>query len=132
MVTVVVEATAAVAMLKLGEAVAPAATVTEAGTEAIAGFELERLKTNPPAGAGLAKVTLFGVGVLPPFTVAAARLKETPNGLTVRMAVAVDPFTLAVMVTGVLAATAVVATVKLDEAVAPAATATVAGTDATA
>jgi len=41
-VTVVLVATAPVPMLKLEETVAPAATVTDAGTVAIAGFEVER------------------------------------------------------------------------------------------
>src|SRR5450432_2078845 len=59
-VTVVFEPTAAVSILKLGEAVAPAATVADAGTDAIAGLEAERLNTRPPAGAGLARVTLLG------------------------------------------------------------------------
>lgn len=50
---------------------------------------------------------------------------------TVMVAVAVDPFTLAVIVTGVLEDTAVVAMVKPEEVVAPAATCTDAGTAAT-
>ena len=64
--TVVEEATAAVLMVKLLETVAPADTVTDAGTEANAGFELDRLKTSPPAGAGLVRIKLFGNRELPP------------------------------------------------------------------
>lgn len=57
---------------------------------------------------------------------------ETASGVTVRMAVAAAPFTVAVIVTGVLEDRAVVVTVKPDDTVAPAATATDTGADATA
>jgi len=131
-VTVVEEPTAPVEMIKPDETVAPAATVTDAGTEASAGLAVDRLKTSPPAGAGLARIKLFGDRELPPYTAAAARLIETAMGFTVRMVVTNDPFTLAVIVTGVLEDTAEVATLKADESVAPAATVTVGGTDAAA
>src|SRR5579862_1115941 len=130
--TVVLEPTAAVLMVKAGEAVAPAATVTEAGIETSAGLEGDRLKTNPPAGAGLASVRVFEVSGSPPATEVAGRVNATAMGLTVRMAVAGDPFTVAVMVTGVPVETAEVVMVNADETMAPAPTVTEAGTDATA
>ncbi len=66
MVTVVAEAIGVVVMLKGADVVAPAATVTEDGTEPMAGFDELRLNTNPPAGAGVTKVKVLGVTLVPP------------------------------------------------------------------
>ena len=131
-VTVVWEATTAELIAKLEETVAPAATLTDAGTEARLGFDEDRLKTSPPAGAGRASVNVFEDSTTPPNTDGAARVKATAIGFTVRTTVALAPFTLAIRVTGVLPDTPVVVIVKADETVAPAATGTEAGTDATA
>ncbi len=116
--------------MKLGVAVAPAATVTVAGTDASAGLELTRLNSRPPTGAGLASVILFEVTRAPPVTEVEDRMTEAPIGFTVKIAVAVYPFMLADTVTGVLDDTAAVVMVKLEETAAPGATLTAPGTDA--
>ena len=52
MVTGVEEETLVVLMVNFGETLVPAATVTLAGTEAIAGLELDKEMTAPCVGAG--------------------------------------------------------------------------------
>jgi len=59
MVTWVAVATREVVMVKYGEVLAPAATVTLAGTEATAGFELLSATTTPPGPADPVRVTLL-------------------------------------------------------------------------
>ena len=56
MVTVVLAVTAVVVIVKLGETVAPAATVTEDGS-VVLGSLLARLTTAPAAGAGPFRLT---------------------------------------------------------------------------
>jgi hypothetical protein len=114
--------------------VAPAATVTLAGTPAAA-LELESETSSPPVGAALVKLTV-PCEVDPPVTLAGARLKELRlagggAGVTVTVAVRVTPFQAAVSVTAVEAVTAAVVTGKVV-LVAPAAIVTLAGTEATA
>src|SRR5437870_4016674 len=89
--------------------VAPAATVTLAGSEATAAFELERLTRSPPLGAALVKVTV-PVAEPPPVTVEglkliALRLAGGGTGLTVSVVVRVTPPPMPVIVTGVELAT---------------------------
>jgi hypothetical protein len=67
MVTGVVAVTAAVLMVNAGDAVAPAATVTEAGTVAAA-LLLVSVTTAPPAGAGPLSVIVLVLRVPPPTT----------------------------------------------------------------
>ena len=82
-------ATAPVPRLKLA-LVAPAATVTLAGTVA-AGLLLESGTCAPPAGAGPFSVTVPAEG-LPPVTLAGLRAsEETIGGITVTEAVCVPP-----------------------------------------
>jgi len=50
--TEVCDATTAELIVKLGETVAPSATVTEGGGDPMVGLDEERLKTKPPGGAG--------------------------------------------------------------------------------
>jgi hypothetical protein len=89
MVTSVDAATAPVPRLKLA-LVAPAATVTLAGTVA-AGSLLESGTCAPPAGAGPFSVTV-PVEEPPPVTLAGLRLsEETLGGTTVSVAVRVPP-----------------------------------------
>jgi hypothetical protein len=72
---------------------------------------------------------LFDVVETPPTTDAGDRMTESSaTGLTVRMAVLRTPLYVAEIVTGVVAETADVVIVKTGDAVAPAATATEAGT----
>lgn len=106
--------------------VAPAATVTVAGTVAAALFDA-RLTVKPPVGAAPVRVTV-PVDVAPPRTdVGLSETAETPAGVTVRFALAVPPLAAAEIEAVVLAPTAVVETVNVA-VVAPAATVTVAGT----
>jgi hypothetical protein len=114
--------------------VAPAATVTLAGTVAAA-LLLESVTPNPPAGAADVNVTVPCADV-PPVTLVG--LTETADseaggggGVTVSVAVFVAPPYPPVIVTGVDALTAVVVTLNVA-LVAPAATVTLAGTVATA
>ena len=105
--------------------VAPAATVTLAGTVA-APLLLDSATMDPPVGATPFKVTVPVEG-FPLTTLVGLNVKfESEGGLIVRVPVAVPPFALAVTVTGVEAATGVVVTVKVA-VVAPAATVTLAG-----
>ena len=113
--------------------VAPAATVTLAGTVAAEVLLLESVTTAPPAGAAALKVTV-PVDELPPVTLAGFTLKlasdTTAAGFTVSVALCV-PLYVPVIVTGVDVLTATVVTVNVA-VVAPAATVTLAGTVATA
>jgi hypothetical protein len=63
----VLAVTAEVVMVKAGETVAPAGTVTEAGTTAAA-LLLVSVTTAPPTGAGPVSVTVLAVVGLPPIT----------------------------------------------------------------
>jgi len=115
--------------------VAPAGTVTLAGTEAAAVLLLESDTTAPPLGAALVKVAV-PVAEPPPVTVdglrvIALRLAGGGTGLTVSVAVRVVAPCAPVIVTAVDVATELVVTAKLA-LVAPAATVTLAGTAATA
>jgi hypothetical protein len=85
-VTSVAEATGSVVAVNVA-VVAPAATVTDAGTWAAAGsFEL-RLTTAPPAGAGPSRVTV-PVEEPPPTTeVRDSPTEVRPAGATVKVAV---------------------------------------------
>jgi len=132
-VTGVLAATAVVVMVNAGDTVAPPATVTEAGTVAAAGLLLVSVTTAPPAGAGPFSVTVFAVIGVPPKTDAADKVTAAGlGGCTVKVPVAVTPLYVAEIVTGVLAATAVVVMVNAGDTVAPPATVTEAGTAAAA
>lgn len=122
---VVSAATGVVAMLKLA-LVAPAATVTVAGTVAFGLLEA-RLITVPPAGAAFAILTV-PVEPTPPTTgdVFTVRVTEFA-AVIVSTAVFDTPFAVAVTVDWVLVVTATVVTAKVA-LVAPAGTVTVAGT----
>jgi hypothetical protein len=74
-ITVVVAVTADVVMVKFGEEVAPAATVTVAGTPT-PGLLLVKFTTAPEAGAGPPSVTLFSVAETPPTTEVGDRATE--------------------------------------------------------
>jgi len=108
----VVEETAEVVIVNAADAVAPAATVTEAGTPT-PGSLLLKLTLTPPAGAGPVKFTLFNVVEPPPPIVAGESATESnASGFTVRIAVLPTPFKVAVIVIGVAAETAEVVIVK--------------------
>src|SRR5690349_11003599 len=98
--------TADVVIVNAGDAVAPAATVTEAGAPT-PGSLLVRVTLIPPAGAGPVKFTLFNVVDTPPTTVVGDNATESnATGLTVRMAVLVTPLYVAEIVIGAEAETA--------------------------
>jgi len=108
---------------------APAATVTLAGTVAV-DVLLERETVAPPAGAGPLSVTVPVEGDPPVTLVGFSVSKERVGracGSTVSEAVLVTPAYDAEMVTGVDAVTALVLTVNVA-LLAPAATVTLAGT----
>jgi hypothetical protein len=87
-VTDVLEATGLVAAVKVA-VVAPAGTVTDAGTWAAAVLPEVKPTTAPPVGAGLSRVTV-PVDDTPPSTVAGLTLTPLSAGtgaLTVRLAV---------------------------------------------
>jgi hypothetical protein len=107
--------------------VAPAATITLAGTVAAAVLLLDKLTTTPPAGAAPVSLTV-AVDVFPPVTVVGfSVIVESAAGLTVRAAVFVtSPYT-AEMVDVLAAITALLVTANVA-VVAPAATVTFAGT----
>jgi len=87
-------------MVKTGDVVAPAATVTEAGTPT-PGSLLVKFTIIPPAGAGAFKVTLFAVAGTPPTTDAGDSVTETSaTGVTVRVAPLLTPLKAAEIVTG--------------------------------
>jgi hypothetical protein len=130
MLTVALAATGVVVTVNVA-LVAPAATVTFAGTCAAAVLLLVSVTTAPPVGAAPFKVTV-PVEEVPPVTLVG--LSETLEGsgaLTVRFADFVAPLNSPEMVDVVLAATGVVVTVNVA-LVAPAATVTLAGTVAAA
>src|SRR6266480_6303575 len=109
---------------------APAATITLAGTVATALLPLERETGAPPAGAGPLSVTVPVEGD-PPVTLVGFSVSEErvgrACGSTVSEAVLVTPAYDAEMVTGVDAVTALVLTVNVA-LLAPAAIVTLAGT----
>jgi hypothetical protein len=126
-VAVVSDATAVVATVKV-PVVAPAATVTLAGTVADA-LLLDRVTTAPPVGAAALKVTV-PVELAPPTRLAGASATDvtvTAGGLIVSEAVWLEALYVAVMTALVTDATAVVVTVNVP-VVEPAATVTLAGT----
>ena len=85
---VVFDATGLVVAAKVA-VVAPAATVTEAGTWAAAVFELLNVTTAPPTGAGLSRVTV-PVDDTPPSTEAGltlTALSAATGAVTVNVAV---------------------------------------------
>ena len=88
-VTAVVEATVLVVAVKVA-LVAPAATVTDAGTWAAAVFELVRATTAPPAGAGPLRATV-PVEAAPPTTEAGLTLTPLRAVAAVTVKVAVRP-----------------------------------------
>jgi hypothetical protein len=115
--------TAAVVMVNVAVEL-PAATVTEGLT--VAGAELDRETTMPPAGAAPLKVTV-PVEDVPPVTLAGftdTLDKVTAGGVMVSVAVSVTPLYLAVIVAVVDAVTAVVVMVNVAVEL-PAATVTV-------
>jgi hypothetical protein len=111
--------------------VAPAATVTFAGTVATAVLLLVSVTDAPPVGAGPFNVTV-PVEEVPPFTVDGLSVTLVGIGaLTARFADFVVPLNTAEMLTVALAATGLVVIVNVA-LVAPAATVTFAGTCAAA
>ena len=132
-VTLVCVATAVVVIVKEGETVVPAATVTDGGTLATVGSLLDSVTTAPADGASPFNVTVLPVVDLPPTTVFGDSVTAVSTaGLTERVAVFWLAPSLAVMVTLVTAATAVVVMVNCGDTVAPPATVTEGGTAATA
>ena len=114
--------------------VAPAATITLAGTAAAA-LLLESATPNPPAGAAAVNVT-FPCAETPPVTLvgltdSAESDAAAGGGVTVSVVVFVAPPYAPVIVTGVEVPTALVVIVNVA-LVAPAATVTLGGTAATA
>lgn len=115
-------------MVNMGETNAPAAIVTEAGTVTI-GLLLASVTSNPPVGAGPLSVTVFRVvDVLPKSNAGDSLTAEGPGGRTVRVAAVVVPLYAADILTGVLAATAVVVMENVGDTDVPAAIVTEAGT----
>ena len=106
--------------------VAPAGTVTLAGTVAAEVMLLDKVTTAPPEGAAAVRVTVPVEGV-PPVTVVGFKVTDkTAGGLTVSVAPAV-PLNVAEIEGEAVAPTGNEVTVKVAE-VAPAATVTLAGT----
>src|SRR5437660_391741 len=102
MVTTTGTATAMVATENIGEVLVPAGTVTEIGTEAALGFELESVTSAPAGGAGAFKLTCPDMAPVPPSNCVGDRLSEpTITGFTVTVAVAMDLSYRAVITTGV-------------------------------
>lgn len=132
-VEVVAVPTEVVAMVNVAE-VAPAGTVTLAGTDAAA-LLLESATETPPAGAAELSVTV-PFELVPPLTLVGLRVRDaTPGpdacGLTVSVAERVTPPPVTEIVTSVCVVTACVKMLK-PPAVEPAGIVTLFGTDATA
>jgi hypothetical protein len=124
--------TVRVVIVKVAD-VAPAAKVTLAGTVPIVVDEDESVTTAPPVGAALVNTTV-PVTVLPPVTAVTTVVrvdKAAAGGVTVMVAVPVDPFVVAVIVALVFAFTVPAVIVNVAVRV-PAATVTDTGTLATA
>src|SRR6185369_9745960 len=124
MVTFVAAATWLVVSGKVA-VVAPAATVTVAGTPAEALLLVSAI-TAPPAGAAAVSVTV-PVLPAPPTTVAGFSVTEANGEFTVRTPVVEAPLYVAVMTTVVVVVTALLVTTNVA-VVAPAVTVTEAGT----
>src|SRR3954454_6790968 len=127
MVAPVAVATACVEIAKLA-LVAPAATVTEAGTPTTA-LLLRSATAAPPAGAAELSVTV-PVLLEPPTTDAGTTVSPVRGGFTTRVTTLDPPLLVAVMFGDVTEMTGVVVTAN-DAVVAPAPTVTEAGTAAT-
>src|SRR5260370_30963150 len=113
-------ATTDVVIVKFGEEVAPAATVTLAGAPT-PGSPLDRFTTKPPAGAGPLSVTLFPVVETPPVAIVGdSVIDSSATGVTVRAAVFVSPLNHAEMVTVLWTATTAVGIGKFGEGGPPA------------
>jgi hypothetical protein len=124
----VFDATALVVIVNEGDIVAPAGTVTEAGTVAL-GLLLESVTKAPPAGADPFILTVFPAVEPPPTTDVGAKVTpETRSGVTLRVAVLVTPLYDAEIVTVVVVETAVVV-MRNVTLFAPAGTVTEAGTE---
>ena len=91
MVTVTGAPTAVVVTVKFGEVV-PVATVTDAGTAAIAGLSLMSVTTAPAAAAAAVSVTRFPVVESPPFTDVGERVSaDSASGFTTSVSVFETP-----------------------------------------
>ena len=91
--TVVDAATAPVVTMKLAP-LAPAGTVTLAGTAATLGLLLESETTAPPVGAGPLRVTVPVEDCVPPITLVGLSVSDervTPGGVTVSEAAVLVP-----------------------------------------
>ena len=131
-VKVVAAVTVLVVIVKVAD-VAPAATVTLAGTVPVVVGDEARTITAPPVGAARVRVTV-PVTAKPPVTAETLVVITdiaAGGGVTVTVAVPVDPLVVAVMVADVLAVTEPAAIVNVAVFV-PAATVTETGTLATA
>jgi len=83
--------TADVVIVKYGDRVAPAGTITEAGATAL-GFRLARVTVTPPGGAGPFNVTRFAVVDTPPTTAVGDNVTESnATGFTVSLALFIPP-----------------------------------------
>src|SRR5437773_11176978 len=121
MVTAVLTATAVVVIVNVGEVVAPAGTVTEAGT-VVLGSLLVSITSAPPDGAAPVSVTVFPLVDAPPTTEVGDSVTAETVGLagrTVKVAVFVTLLYVAEMVTAVLTATRSVERGVGGECVAP-------------
>jgi len=111
-VDVVVE-TGNVLMLNVAD-VAPAATVTEAGTDESVVSEVVNVTTAPPAGAGEANATVQTLGEPPTTEVGLSDNVMVADAVIVSVAVtALEPAGVALIVDVVFVATVVVVTVKV-------------------
>src|SRR5262245_2261696 len=133
--TTLVPTTAGTVVISNVALVAPAATVTLAGTEAEAGALFERLTTNPSAGAARVSVTVPCAGMFADTLAGATEIDDRAGtagtAVTVSVAVRVTPPNEPLMTTVLVAAGDPAVTLNVA-VVAPAATVTLAGTVATA